>query len=82
MNWETDVSKEARETMELMGNFGPVSNPSDRTIKGWVVDKDGLTCKQYLSADDLTQMAAHLIEVSDWLHKRAGSEPFAAKEQG
>ena len=65
------ISKEAESTLELIGDFGPTVHAEDRRIKGWVHSEDGGRDKHYLDADQLREMAKHLVEVADWLDKRA-----------
>lgn len=75
MNWQNGVSKEARDSMELIGSFGPVTRTDDRTVKGWVYDSEveGNITDLYLSSTDLREMAVHFVEVADWLDSRASA---------
>lgn len=73
MEWE-DVSEAARQTMKELGFFSPTVRVELREVKGygqWGDDEPG---KVYLSAADLRSMAVHMVEVADWLDKRAASE--------
>ena len=79
MEWINDLSKNAREVMEELGNFGATVNAKDRLVKGYKMDSDdGECCKHYYSSDDLRNIAAGCIEVADWLDSRAD----AAKATG
>lgn len=73
MNWDQDISKAAKETMKLLGNFGPTVNEQDRKVKGCMCDEEG-SSKVYFNSDDLREMAAHFIEVAQWLDNRAGAK--------
>jgi len=66
MNYVQDISADARETMELIGNFSPTVRVEERMVKGYVDDG-----KCYLGSKDLREMSKHFIEVADWLDKRA-----------
>lgn len=77
MDWN-DVSKEARDTMNELGGFSPTANPGYREVKGYMVDQDGECGKTYWDSNYLRLMAQHLVEVADWLDKRATSPPNAA----
>lgn len=73
MNWEQDISEEARETMKFLGNFSPTVHAKNKEVKGYMLDDDG-GCKVYLSSDDLREFAESFIEVANWLDKRAENE--------
>lgn len=72
MNWDTDISESAKETMKFLGNFGPADIVGWREVKG----RSFTLCEEraYLSADELRKIAAGCIEVADWLDKRAESK--------
>lgn len=71
MEWN-DISEEARETMKSLGDFGPTVRAENKELKGYVLDdEDGGAMKCYCGSKDLRNMAAHFIEVADWLDKRA-----------
>jgi len=65
ITWK-ELSTNALETMEGLGNFGPTVRPELREVKGYV---DGGKC--YYSSSDLRDVARGCIEVADWLDKRA-----------
>ncbi len=67
MEWR-EVSGEARYTMKELGNFSPTTNANQREVKGYI---DG---KCYYDSTELRTMAAHFIEVANWLDKRAEQE--------
>ena len=67
MNYIQDISADARETMELIGDFSPTVRAEERMVKGYVDDG-----KCYLDSKELRKMSKHLVEVADWLDKRAG----------
>lgn len=69
MNWT--ISNEAKDTMKLLGNFGPTVNAKDRIIKGTMDDGEGESCSVYLNSQELREMAAHFIEAADWLDAAA-----------
>ena len=61
-----------QETLQLLGNFGPTTNISDRMLKGWTIDNeaDGLV-KTYMSSRDLREIAEDLNSIAQWLDERA-----------
>ena len=63
MEW-TEVSKEARETMDELGNFGPTGNIANKEVKGYLHDEEG-GGKAYYSSNELREMAKHFIEVAE-----------------
>ncbi len=72
MEWINDLSKNALETMEELGNFGPTVHAKYREVKGYKMDaNDGECGKCYYNSTDLRNIAAGCIEVADWLDKRA-----------
>lgn len=75
MEWQ-EVSERARETMELIGKYGPTNTAAWREVKGWCLDDDGEPIKCYLTAAELRLMAVDLVEVADWLDKRAEVKPW------
>ena len=70
MEW-TEVSERARETMDLIGKYGPTITAEHRQVRGWSLDDEGDPVKCYLTAADLRLMAVDLVEVADWLDARA-----------
>lgn len=68
MDWHKDISEEALVTMRELGNFGPTVNHGDCLVKGYMNEE-----KTYLDSNDLRTMAKSLVEVADWLEKRADS---------
>lgn len=72
MKWE-DVSEAARNVMKDMGNFSPTVNASQKMVKGYMNDEDGV-CKCYFDSNDLRSIAAGCTEVADWLDKRAAAQ--------
>ena len=76
MDWDTDVSKEARETMKFLGDFGPTVHAQSREVKGYMLNDDG-GGSVYLDAGELREIAAACNEVADWLDKRADATPNA-----
>lgn len=70
------ISKEARETMAMLGDFGPTFNAKYREVKGYPQEQG----KTYWSSDDLRKMAAHMNEVAEWLDTRA-AKPASEKGQ-
>jgi len=77
MNWN-DVSADARDAMAFLGDFGPTISIADRQIKGWKDTAEDGSHKVYLDSAELRKMAAHFIEVADWLDKRAANSPAPA----
>jgi len=72
MKWE-DVSGGARFTMKMLGDFSPTANPAHLMVKGCIYAEDPYDdCRVYWDNRDLRSMASHLIEVAEWLEKRAG----------
>lgn len=71
MKWE-DLSKQARDAMKDLGNFGPTVKVQDRKVKGFTYAGEG-TAKTYYSSADLREIAIACTEVADWLDKRAES---------
>lgn len=67
-SWKNDVSAGAKETLSDLGGFSPTVRFYE--LKGYMHDDDG-GGKVYWSADDLRKMAAHFIEVSDWMDKHS-----------
>lgn len=73
MKWQ-DLSESALRTMTDLGNFGATVNAQNREVKGYTLDSDGDAGKTYYNSQDLRLMAQDLIEVADWLDKRALQE--------
>lgn len=72
MQW-TDVSEDAREWLEMLGNFGPTVHANRRELKGCVHSDHGEDGRVYLDSSDLRNISAALIEAADWLDKRAAA---------
>lgn len=70
MDWDKDISTEAKETMKFLGNFGPTVHEHLRELKGYMLDEEG-SGKVYLDAGELREIAAACVEAADWLDKRA-----------
>ena len=70
MNWDDDVSEDARDWLKMLGNFGPTVHAKNRELKGYL-GEEGRT---YFDAGDLRNIAAALIEAANWLDKRADAE--------
>lgn len=66
--WD-ELSGDAHEIMEYLGNCGPTVNTADRMVKGYDVTEDG-NHKFYLTAAELRRYGAGLVEVADWLDAR------------
>ncbi len=80
--WE-DLSDNARDTMEGLGNFGPTSNPLNAEVKGYVACEPGEDGRTYYGPDDLREIAAGCIEVADWLDaRRAAAQLAQAAKEG
>lgn len=70
-DWETDLSPNARRVMRELGGFGPITDDSQRTVKGYTYDEDGIGCKTYYTSGDLRGIADACLDVADWLDNRA-----------
>lgn len=70
-DWDSDVSEDARKTMDELGSFSPTVRVEEKLVKGYMLDRDGEAGKTYFSSADLRLMAAHFVEVADWLDRRA-----------
>lgn len=70
MNWE-DISENAGYWMEFLGTFGPTVHVNNREVKGYMLTEGREDCRTYLTSSDLREFASALIEVADWLDKRA-----------
>jgi hypothetical protein len=70
MKWE-DLSENALVSMRALGEFGPTVHAAHKQVKGTMYDSDYGVDKTYFSSNDLRQMAAGMVEVADWLDKRA-----------
>ena len=71
--WES-LSQNAKDTMQLLGNFGPTIRTYAREVKGWVIAEDGFTERAYYNSNDLRNIAAGCLEVAQWLEERAKGE--------
>ena len=75
MDWINDLSKNARDVMYELGNFGPTVHPLNRQVKGCVNYPDMRECvKCYYDSNYLRSIASGCVEVADWLDKRALAE--------
>ena len=81
MNWE-DLSDNARAAMKMLGEFGPTSIPLNAEIKGCVACEEGEDGRTYYGPDDLQEIAAGCIEVSDWLIRRRAAAQLAQAQEG
>lgn len=70
MDWDKDISDNAKGTMKFLGFFGPTVHTKRREVKGYMHDDEG-GGKVYLDAGELREIAASCNEVADWLDKRA-----------
>lgn len=68
------ISKEARETMAMLGDFGPTFNADNREVKGYPQEQG----KTYWSSNELRKMSTHLTEVAEWLDTRAAKSANAS----
>lgn len=59
--WES-LSQNAKDTMRLLGNFGPTVNVANREVKGYTYAADGEGGKAYYDSNDLRNIAAGLSE--------------------
>ena len=75
-----DLSDEAHEAAQAIGNAGPTVNVQDKQLKGYVFDADGGGGKEYYSAATLRLYAKGLAEIADWLDRRALLD--ALKDEG
>lgn len=64
------LSERALNTLELLGDFSPVNDPSKCTMKGFMFDEIG-SHKTYLTSDEFREMAEDFIEIAIWLEQRA-----------
>ena len=71
--WES-LSQNAKDTMQLLGNFGPTIRGCSREVKGWAMCEDGFTERAYYDNNDLRNIAAGCLEVAQWLEERARGE--------
>ncbi len=72
MDWIKDLSKNARDVMDALGNFGPTVHALNREVKGYAMDSDTGECgKCYYTSEDLRRIASGCVEVAEWLDKRA-----------
>ncbi len=79
--WERGVSEPARETMRCLGAFGPTLAERDREVKGWLNDGESGASSAYWSSGRLRAMAAHFVEVADWLDRRAETADDADRDR-
>ena len=67
-----DLSDEAHAACEAIGNAGPTLNVKDKLLKGYCLDDDRCGVgKAYHSADTLRLYAKGMVEIADWLDRRA-----------
>lgn len=72
MNWDKDLSNNAKSMMQFLGRFNPTVNVQHKTVKGYMHDEDG-GGKVYLDSGELRELALACNEVAEWLDKRAES---------
>jgi hypothetical protein len=70
MKWE-DLSESARDAMRELGGFEPTRHPESKTLRGTMYDADYGVDTAYFSCEKLREFAAAMVEVADWLEKRA-----------
>lgn len=69
-----NLSPRALKTLEFLGDFEPSSEPSKKSIKGWLMlGVGGRESRVYLDAKELRDMAGDFLEIADWLERRANS---------
>ena len=73
--WPWTLSADAKETLRVIGNFGPTVDPLARTVKGYAEWGDDEGGKVYLDPDALRHLAAGLTEAADYLDARAAAAP-------
>ncbi len=72
MNWDKDLSNNAKSMMLFLGCFSPTTNAEHKTVKGHMADQNGDgNGKVYLDSGELRELALACNEVADWLDKRA-----------
>ena len=72
-HWES-LSQNAKDAMQLLGDFGPTVHVANREVKGYTYNTDGEGGKAYYDNNDLRNIAAGCIEVAQWLEERARGE--------
>ena len=70
MTWE-DISDNAKDVMNELGNFSPTVRPENVEVKGYLHCEEGDDGRTYWSSADLRRIAQGCVEVADWLDKRA-----------
>lgn len=70
MDWDKDLSNNAKSMMKFLGRFNPTIHAQHKTIKGYMHNSDG-EGKVYLDSGELRELAIACNEVADWLEKRA-----------
>jgi hypothetical protein len=71
--WE-NISQNAKDTMQILGNFGPTVWAWAMEVKGWSMCEDGFTHSCHYNSNDLKNIAAGCLEVAQWLEERAMAE--------
>lgn len=66
-----ELSIEAQQWLQVIGNFEPTINTADCLMKGWSMDEDGYPCKTYYNNEDFRSMSHAANEIADWLEERA-----------
>ncbi len=75
MDWNKDISDNAKEWMEELGNFSPTVNVHESLVKGYMLDfETGDAGNVYFDPSDLKGLAAACLEVADWLENRAKND--------
>ena len=72
MDWDKDLSSNAKSMMKFLGRFSPTVNSQLKEIKGYM-HSDDCEGKVYLDSGELREMALACNEVAAWLDKRAES---------
>ena len=71
--WES-LSQNAKDIMQLLGNFSPTARAYAMELKGYTFDTEGEGGKAYLDNNDLRNIAAGCLEVAQWLEERVKAE--------
>lgn len=72
MDWDKDLSNNAKIWMHMLGEFSPTCDPDKKTVKGYMYDNQG-GGKVYFDSGELKELSAACIEVADWLVRRSES---------
>lgn len=68
-DWQ-ELSQNALQIMQELGNFTPTSNFHLGEIKGYTYDDNGEGFKTYWNTEDLCKIASACLEVREWLLER------------